>query len=52
MHKFELECIEREAKRRIDAEKFEQAVSAAMQRRQARKWWHKLVPVISITWRK
>lgn len=40
-----------EAMRQIEMERFHEEVQKAKAKLLARKWWHRFIPVITITWR-
>jgi hypothetical protein len=40
------------AKDELERERYREAVEKAKQRLRATKWWHRFIPIITITWRK
>lgn len=41
-----------DAKAELHAERHRKAVEYMKQRLRAAKWWHRFIPIITITWRK
>lgn len=41
-----------EAEKQIEEEKYQRAVAHYKERLLRRKWWHRFIPIITITWRK
>lgn len=41
-----------QARFELNAERFAAAVAAKKAQLRAAKWWHRFIPIVSITWRK